>query len=415
MIVSDALFSRQSMQGLGKLGAEIAGLQERVSSGVNDPRPSADPRRASELSALRDLRAQLDQRDNTGRNAADRLSMTDQTLGSATDTLRRFSEITLRAANDVLTPDAVAALRAEALTLRDTVQNAANATDMQGRPLFAGTAPGPAYVKQAQGGMVYQGNDAQSMAVLGENHQIATGLAGSRVFQAGSRDIFTMLDDTIAALSPSQLSARTQVAATGVAQLDLTRSRAGDPISFTLTGPAGSAQIDLDLRLDAPEAAVTAINAASGRTGITAVLADNGTSLRLMSAGQIALSDQKGGPRDQPVVRLGQIDDQGHSMGAITGLRRADLGINALVADARAAVDHLATMRAEAGSLAAAVDTRREAMAAQRLTLDQSIAQIGDLDVAATLTRLQTLLTTQEAAQMTFVKIVGQSLFNYLR
>lgn len=415
MNVSNALFARQTTQGLGKLGAEIAGLQERIASGVNDPRPSADPRRASELSALRDLRAQLVQRDTAGRNAADRLSLTDQTLGTVTDTLRRVKEITLRAANDVLTPDAMAALRAEAITLRDSLQTAANATDMQGRPLFAGTAPGPAFVRGPQGGLVYQGNDAASMAQLGENHQIATGLPGSRIFQAGGRDVFALLDDTVAALGPSLLAARGQVSADSSAQLDLLRSRAGDMVTVTFIGPAGSAQVDLDLRLDAPEAAVTAINAATGRTGISASLAENGTSLRLAAAGPITLSDQQGGPRDQTVLRLGQIDVQGRATGPITSLRRADMQINALLADAGTAVDHLATLRAEAGSLAAAVDTRREALAAQRLTLDQSIAQIGDLDVAATLTRLQTLLTTQQAAQMTFVKIVGQSLFNYLR
>ena len=38
-----------------------------------------------------------------------------------------------------------------------------------------------------------------------------------------------------------------------------------------------------------------------------------------------------------------------------------------------------------------------------------------DLDVAATLTKLQSLLMTEQASQMTFVKIVGQSLFSYLR
>lgn len=414
MTVGDALFSRLAIRNLGALGSEIASLQERVSTGVNDPRPSADPRRATELSALRDLRARLDLRDTVGRNAADRLTLTDQTLATLSDTMRQFKELTLRAANDTLTQEAHAALRSEAITLRDTLVAAANATDMSGRALFSGTAPGAAFEQTGQG-VVYRGNDAVSMAQLGDNHRIATGLPGSRVFMPGGRDVFAMLDDTIAALSEPMLSARSALRATSPARLDLMRSRDAQGIEVTLTGPLGAARVPLDLRLDAPDAAVTAINALTAQTGITATLEADGTSLRLVADGAIALSDQQGGSRSVPVLSLGPITDAGLPAGPALGLRPADMGVNALVAEADRAVDHMATMRAEAGSLAAAVDTRREALAAQRLSVDQAMAQVQDLDVAATLTRLQTLLTTEQAAQMSFVKIVGQSLFDYLR
>lgn len=414
MTVGDALFSRLAIRNLGALGSEIASLQERVSTGVNDPRPSADPRRATELSALRDLRARLDLRDTVGRNAADRLTLTDQTLATLSDTMRQFKELTLRAANDTLTQEAHAALRSEAITLRDTLVAAANATDMSGRALFSGTAPGAAFEQTGQG-VVYRGNDAVSMAQLGDNHRIATGLPGSRVFMPGGRDVFAMLDDTIAALSEPMLSARSALRATSPARLDLMRSRDAQGIEVTLTGPLGAARVPLDLRLDAPDAAVTAINALTAQTGITATLEADGTSLRLVADGAIALSDQQGGSRSVPVLSLGPITGAGLPAGPALGLRPADMGVNALVAEADRAVDHMATMRAEAGSLAAAVDTRREALAAQRLSVDQAMAQVQDLDVAATLTRLQTLLTTEQAAQMSFVKIVGQSLFDYLR
>lgn len=415
MTIGDALFSRLAIRNLGNIGAEVAGLQERVSTGVNDPRPSADPRRATEISALRDLRARLDLRDTVGRNAADRLTQTDQTLATVSDGMRQLKEITLRAANDTMTPEAHAALRAEAITLRDAMIGAANATDMSGRALFSGTAPGAAFEATAQG-MVYRGNDAVSMAQLGDRERIATGLPGSRVFSPGAgRDIFATLDDTIAALSEPMLSARTDLRATSPARLDLERSRAGAGIEVTLSGPLGAARVPLDMRLDAPEAAVSAINAQTARTGITATLEADGKSLRLMAEGEIAISAQEGGSRTRPVLSLGPINADGLPSGPSLGLRPADLGINALVADADRAVDHMATMRAEAGSLAAAVDTRREALSAQRLSVDQAMAKVQDLDVAAALTRLQTLLATEQAAQMSFVKIVGQSLFNYLR
>jgi flagellar hook-associated protein 3 FlgL len=414
MMIGDSLFARLAIRNIGALGAEIATLQERVSTGVNDPRPSADPRRATELSTLRDLRARLELRDMVGRNAADRLTLTDQTLATLSDGMRQLKEITLRAANDTLTAEAHAALRAEAITLRETMMAAANATDMGGRALFAGTAPGAAFEATAQG-VVYRGNDAASMAQLGETHRIATGLPGSRVFMQGARDIFAVLDDTIAALVEPMLSARPAQSSPSPARLDMVRSRAAQEVGVTLTGPLGAARVTLDLRLDAPGAALAAINAQSARTGITATLEEDGTSLRLTAAGEITVSDQQGGTRSAPVLSLGPVTADGRPAGPLKGLRPAQMGINALVADASRAVDHMATMRAEAGSLAEAVDKRREALAAQRLSVDQAMAQVQDLDVAAALTRLQTLLTTEQAAQMSFVKIVGQSLFNYIR
>lgn len=414
MTIGNALFARMTVQNMGKVGAEIATLQERVSSGVNDPRPSADPGRASQLSALRDVRARLDLYDTVGRNAADRLSLTDQTLASVSDSLRRVKEITLRAANDALTPDSIAALRAEALMLRETLQTAANATDPTGRALFAGTGAGPAFA-QSGGRLMYQGNDASNTAQLGERHHIATGLPGSKVFQPAGQDVFALLDDVVTALGEPILSTRTSVSAQSPASLQLARSRSGPPVDVTLMGPLGTARVSLDMRLDAPDAAVDTINATSGATGITALLEADGKTLRLFAAGEISISDQQGGSRNAPSVLLGRISDDGQPTGPVQGLRPSDLGINALVEKAGKAVDHMAVMRAEAGSLGAAVDQRRDGLAAQRLNIETAISQIQDLDVAAALTRLQTLLMTQQAAQMSFVKIVGQSLFNYLR
>jgi flagellar hook-associated protein 3 FlgL len=414
MTLGDALFSRLAIRNLGQLGAQIADLQGRVASGVNDPRPSADPRRATDLSAMRDLRARIEIRDTVARSAADRLTLTDQTLSGLSEAMRQLKEITLRAANDTLTPEAHAALRAETIALRGSVHAAANATDMAGRPLFSGTAPGPAFTATARG-MVYRGNDAAPSVQLGEDHRIATGLTGSRVFNAGGRDIMALLDDTITALTPPMLDARPSLQMPAPARLDLTRTREAQTVALTLSGPLGAAPVALDLRLDAPGAAVTAINAVAAQTGISATLADDGRSLILTADGQIGLSDLTGTDAATPVVSLGRITDAGQPAGPLIGLRPAALGINALVADAGRAVDHMATMRAEAGSLAEAVDRRRDALAAQRLSVDQAMAQVQDLDVAATLTRLQSLLTTEQAAQMSFVKIVGQSLFNYIR
>jgi flagellar hook-associated protein 3 FlgL len=405
MTVSDSLFARLAIQGFSQTGARISAVQERIASGVNDPRVSADPARAVELSALRDMRALNETRQGLAARASDRLALSDQALSGLSDNLRQIKEITLRAANDTMTPEGHAALRTEALAIRDAVFALANERDATGRPLFAGSAPGPAYA-QGPAGIVYQGDDAASVTQLDDQARFATSVSGSSVFGRG--DVFGMIDRVIAALGEPMLSARAAVTAESDGVLGLTRSRAGDPVEVTLTGPRGAVNLRLDLRLDAPEAPMRAINDLTPFTGIVADMLPDGK-LRLRAEGNISVSGLQGASHSEPLVSFGQTGATSHT------LRPADLNINTLIADSGRAGDHVATMRAQVGSLADAVGNNADSLAQRRLTLDQAVAGLHDIDIAQTVTRLQSLLLTQQASQQSFVKIMGQSLFNYIR
>lgn len=414
MTIGDALFARLAIRGFSNLGAQVGATQARIASGVNDPRASADPVRATDLSALRDVRAHLDTRDALAKNAADRLALTDEALSGVSENMRQLKEITLRAANDTLTPEAQSALRSEAVMIRNSMLALANSTDTAGRPLFSGTAGAPAF-EQTTEGVVYRGDDGSTVVQLSDRKRVATGLPGSQVFGSGPTGVFAAIDNTIAALTEPMLSARASVSAEGQARLDLARTRAPQEISVTLTGPTGSARVMLDMRLDAPTAPLDAINAQSGVTGITAVMEADGKGIRLVAAGQMSISAQEGGDARRPSLTLGEVLPDGTPNGAATSVRPTQLTPNMLVAGADAAINHLALMRAEAGALGEAVDQSARSIASQRLTVDQAVAGLEDLDVAATITRLQSLLLTQQASQQAFVKITGQSLFNYLR
>lgn len=399
-MIGDALFAKLAVRGLTTLGRDIAAVQSRISSGVNDPRVSADPARAMDLSGLRDIRARLDSRQTQAEQAADRLDLTDNQLDGISKDLRQLKEITLRAANDTLTPEAFSALRTEAVVLRDSLLAAANASDALGRPLFAGSAPGPAFVAQG-GSIVYRGDDAQSVAQVGERLRVATGVPGSAVFDG----VFDTVDSVIAALTEPMLSARAEVAANIEGVLEI---GPGKPAQVTLSGPSGSAVLMLDPGAGSA-AALAAINAQTADTGVSATLHEDGRRLVLTAPGEIKLSGQTGGSESRPVLWLG-------SEGRMTqGLRPADKTQTALVDRADRVVNHLAGMRAAVGSLGETVARAADSITSERLVVDQAVAGLEDLDVAATVTRLQTLLLSQQAAQQSFVKISGQSLFDFLR
>jgi flagellar hook-associated protein 3 FlgL len=408
MTPGDALFARLSVQGFARLSGGIAEAQARIASGRANPRPSADPQRAAELSALRDHLARLDRRDAAATAAAERLALTDAALADAAGAVRGWQQAALRAGNATFTPEGAAALRAETLALRDRLLALANVTDTHGRALFAGTAAGPAYAAAADG-PVYVGSDAPPQLQTGDRQVQAAGVTGPAVFGHGAGSLFARLADLAAALREPMLSAQLQATAAGDARLDLARARDGGMVQVTLAGPAGAATLSLDLRADAPGAAVAAINAATADTGVTAALMPDGAGIALSAAGPLTLSAVQDGPRDAPLLTLTPAG------GTPVALRPAGLAPDALVAAAAAAVDRLAQVRSEAGALAAAADRARDGIAERRLVLDRAVSGLQDLDMAAEVTRLQVLLTTQQAAQQTYVRIAGQSLFDYLR
>lgn len=90
MTVGDALFARLAIRGFTRIGGEVDATQSRIASGVNDPRPSADPARAAELSALRDVRARLDTRASLAHSAVDRLALADNTLSGLSEQVRQL-------------------------------------------------------------------------------------------------------------------------------------------------------------------------------------------------------------------------------------------------------------------------------------------------------------------------------------
>lgn len=421
MTIGTSLFSTLAVRGFGRLQGEISSLHGRVSSGVNNPRASADLMRASQLSAVTEQRAMLTQYASNAASAGDRLGHTDLAMGDASTINRQLKDIALQAANATLVGEGRAGLRAEALSLRDALVSIANRSDTLGQGLFSGYArEGAAFVDGA-GGVTFAGDAGRTTTRVSEATSLRTGLNGADVFMAvptdgGPRSVFEMVDDLIATLS-TPLGASEPIAdATMSARLTVPLDRQPRTLTFTLTGPLGSAEIAVEMVKGVPGPMVDAIEAASAQTGIRATLATDGESYLLASAGGIQIADLS--RRDAgrvPLAELTALDPAGNPTGPAVALRAAALSADRMVSVFERAIGHFAEQRAEAGSLAAMADRHAQSTADRRVQIDQAVSQLEELDIAGAMTRLQTLLLTQQASQQTYAKIMGGSLFDYLR
>lgn len=418
--IGNALFGRIALESFNRLSGDISDLQARISSGKNDPRPSVDPMRAAKLSAVTEQRGSIDRFRDNAQLAADRLTHADLAMTEVQKITTSYQQIALRAASDTMTEEGIAGLRAEALSLRSALLSAGNTRDTMGMPIFAGFGSAQPFV-DGPGGVTYIGDGGRPTLRLNETSTLATGLNGAEVFgsvptQGQSSNLFDMVDDLISTLSLPLQPSRPSHMVKETALFTPAAGRKPETLSFTLSGPAGSATVSAELVKGAPGPLLDAVNAQSIATGITATLAPDGESLILTSKGDIRLSNLSSTRTDRsPLGTLAPSDAAGDTTGKLQTLRDSRLSADRMVGAFNDAVSHMASQHAEVGSLAALADSHASVLTDRRLRIDQAVAGLEDLDVAAAITRLQSLLLTEQAAQQSFVKINGTSLFDYLR
>ena len=418
--IGNALFGKIAMENFSRLAGDISDLQAQISSGKNDPRPSADPMRAAKLSIVTEQRAAIDRFTDNTALATDRLDQADLALGEMGEIMRQFQQISIQAANDTITKEGIAGLRSEALSLRTALIAVANGRDTMGLPLFAGFGSAEPFAQGANG-IEYRGDGGRPTLRMTETATLATGLNGAEVFMSvptdsGTRSAFEMVDDLIATLTPSLNPSRPNHTVSTQARFTPATTRDPATLSFDLTGPTGTARISAEVMSGAPEALRDAINAATPDTGITASLAPDGESLIFQSAGEMTvgnLTQPDAGRR--PAANMVALDASLQPIGVGVGLRTENLSATRMVGAFADAVTHVAAQRAEVGALGRLAEDHAQVLADRKLRIDKSVANLEDLDVAAAITRLQELLLTEQASQQTFVKITGTSLFDYMR
>lgn len=414
MTIGTSLFARLTTEGFSRTQTQIASLQERVAAGTNDPRPSMDPVRASQLSAGKDLQARLDRFSDNAAAATDRLGVTDNVLYTVSGLVRQLHELSIQAANATLSDEGASGIRVEVGMLREELILAANARDASGQPLFAGYGFDAPFV-DAGGTVEYRGDAGRTSLRVSESMTLTTSLNGADVFGTQDSGLFRSVDDLLASLSPFVRRGGADVRADGSALLQLSLPRSATEVAFTLSGPLGSADLKVTAVADVPGPMIDAINALSGETGISAGLAMDGASILLTSSGEIGLSNASRSDGASKTVALVQPLEGALATRGPMALTSDRLSPDRLVGAFADEVTNMAASRAEAGALARVAERQSETLAFRKLNLDAALSGLEDLDMAETITKLQTLLMTQEASQQAFVRIRSTGLFDYLR
>ena len=428
MQVSTKLLNQQQVRHFSKINEKIADTQERVSTGKSILRASDDPVAAVNLSVAKEQSLILEQFQRNIDAAETKLNLTDTTLQQAVNVLTRFSELITMARNGALNEEGHLAISTEMKQLKEVLLGLANTTDANGQGIFGGyNGVDRPFEMKTDGTVKYLGNRGQNSLQISENMTVSTNIDGGSAFMrintdGGRRNLFDIVDLTINAVeTASAFSPKAN--ANWYADVYFELPSRMEEWSLDLTGSLGTRTITASINEGGLQNLVDAINAVSAETGTTAELGIDGK--------RIALQDDMNGNITIENIQIEGIDsalDQVISYLEFTGRDGAgnattktmkmtdeDQLVSASIGNVQKAIDNLSLQRAYVGGQLSKAATQTDVIGSRKLAVEKDVSRLGDADLAALITDLQSQLTNLNAAQAAFAKIGQQSLFDYIR
>ena len=428
MQVSTKLFNQQQVGQFGKLNANIADIQERISTGKNILRASDDPVAAANLSVAKEQSLLLSQFQRNIGAAETRLNITDQTLQDSVNVLFRLSELSTMARNGALDAEGHLAISTEMKQLKEVLLSLANTTDANGIGIFSGyNAVGRPFEMAVDGSVTYFGNRGQNNLQISENMTVATNIDGGSAFMrvdtgGDRRSLFDIVNSTINAVENAAAISQ-QADANYSADMSFELPSRIEEWSFSLAGSKGASTISAPINEGGLQSLVDTINQSTAQTGIEATLNANGKTISLLDAGNGRITI-----KDVQIEGVDSATDQITSYMTFTGrdgdgaattktlkLTDSDQLVSSSLSDLQSAIDNFSLQRAFVGGQLSKSKTQTDVIGSRKLAVDRDVSRMGDADLAELVTSLQAQLTTLNASQAAFAKIGQQSLFDYIR
>lgn len=246
MRISSSYAFETSMANLQRRQSQLSEAQEQLTSGKRVRKPSDDPAAAAaaERALAAEARATAHLRAlNESRNA---MQLTESALGDAGDMMQRARELMVSAGNGSFGDNERRSIAETLRGIRDDMLAVANRGDGAGRYLFGGQGSDVPPLRDAPGGVVFDGAAGQLNAAAGEVTPLA--VDGAAVFlrapdpnnPGGTVSVFDAMDTAIAELmTPGRASTdvaatvSTAIASLGAVQGNLSawRARAGEALN----------------------------------------------------------------------------------------------------------------------------------------------------------------------------------------
>ena len=394
----------QFRQGIDNILTQQAKLNEtqlQLSTGKKINRPSDDPSASTQLLKLSTLKSKSGQYDRNIESARNQLQLQESVLASVSNVLQRVRELTVQANNATQSNESRAAIADEIYNRIDELLQYANTKDPNGEYIFSGfNARSQAFVESG-GGYTYQGDQGERMLQISEDLQVSVRSSGVDVFASAKTGDgrFTLITDA---------------ANQGNALVSMTSGTDATLDDYRLTFAAG-ANPEGPLTFQVVDSGATVV--ASGNYESETAISFGGVTLEVEGDPEAGDSYQINESSKQDIfTTLKSLADELNApnrSSADSARETNNLGVALTSIDQAMATNQ--TLRTRIGSSLQVIDQREESNLDNLIRIETQISEIEDLDFATAVSELNLQTVALQAAQQSYIKIQGLSLFNFLR
>ena len=400
MRISTAFSFQRAVQDVQNNLVEIGKLQTQIGTGKKLLRPSDGPTESARSVDLNQAISRLDQFERNRSFANQKLGLVDATLTSVNNVLQRVRDLTIQANSSGQTNETRNIIKTEIQQRLNELLDYGNTRDGGGDFLFAGSKGKTQPFALTASGTVYNGDQSPLNLQISSNRTIDVGESGYEVFQNIRNGNGSFLADLNAANLGGGI-----ISAGGV--VDISSYQPHD-FNIVFTSPTTFDVVNTTTATTILSAQPYTSGAAINFNGVQVEISGN-----VQTGDQFTVEASRNQDIFQTLTNL--VNTLGVSPSDPASEAQLQQGLQRALGDIDQAIGNVLSKRTSVGTRQNSLDSADQESESAKLSLQQTLSDVEDLDLTDAISRLTFEITTLEAVQATFAKVTQLSLFNFLR
>ncbi|MDA7592800.1 flagellar hook-associated protein FlgL [Rhodobacteraceae bacterium] len=420
MSVSTTRFFDNNSALFSKINDELKSLQGQVGTGEAELKLGKNIGDISKLSAADEKKSETNQFLSNSKRAQSDLEFLDVAFDRLQNLLIRVQELAVESANDTLLPEERQQFVLEAQMVKLEILDVANQKDTFGNNLFGGVSGvEKPFEINSKGEVNYLGSSLAKELQVTQGLAVKQNFSGLDVFdniqdQDGAFSVFEVVDDLIASL---EIDLNSNVSS------NIFKNTSSAVIQLPSTGPEG--RLAFSLNIDATEIdidqtfygndfseLVNTINSSTADTGLSASLLGDNQIFLEGDVSNLFINKFQHFGNDEAQASIKVLEEKNGAL--LQSISENALQSSKITGRITDVFEHFAGKRAEVSANSRRAQDSEIALQDFLITLEEDISEIRDADLAGIITQLEFLMTQKDAAQATFTRITGKSLFDLI-
>jgi flagellar hook-associated protein 3 FlgL len=402
MRISTSILYEAGVGSMNRQQIELLKTQQQLASGKRILTAGDDPIAAGRTIEVRHAQSANQQYAANRREAMSRLAFAEMALGNLSNLIQNVKVLAAGAANPAMSDRDRASLAVELHAQLEELVALANMRDESGYFMFSGNRVNGQPFAATPAGVIYAGDQGTRLIQVSDSRQIAVSIPGSELFERireGNGTFSARADYANAGSGVISAGSVADNAALTGASYAITFSVTGSTITYDVTDTTSGTPLSTGNAYVSGNAIVVA----GMRVEVSGEPAHGDVFTLAPSRSRSLFSTI-----EELMQRLGD------STAGFAGGPRLMNGINTAMQNLDQALDHVLAVRAALGGRLKELDALHSTGETIDTQYQHTLSQLEDVDYAQAISRLTQQQLYLEAAQRSFMKVSGLTLFNYL-